>query len=71
MKFLVDATTGETVKIGERLTSFRGEAATLVGYESPKSPASAGRVYVKWEGEERMSSYFPSVFNLIWSEERL
>lgn len=52
---LIDTKTRELVKIGDIVTSFRGETAIVASFD-------ARRLYVRWEGSESSSSYFPSVF---------
>ncbi len=57
---LIHKSTGKEVQIGDAVTSFRGEAATVSYVSKPHSPASTGRVGV--DGGE----FFPSVFDLEW-----
>jgi hypothetical protein len=57
---LVREVTNEEVKIGDTITSFRGDKNVLKGGTPPRYSTGAGRVFV--EGAE----YFPSVFNLAW-----
>jgi hypothetical protein len=57
---LVNTKTGKEVRIGEIVTTFRGEQATLTDWAAPFTPASTGRVYLKFEsGMEH--GYFPTV----------
>jgi hypothetical protein len=56
---------GTPVKVGETVTSFRGETATVTGWPND----GYNRVYVKWNDKETFSSsYFPSVFDLKWAD---
>lgn len=56
--------TGAPVVIGDEVTDFRGEKATVIGWEEPKHSASTGRVYVAvGEGSQ---GYYPSVYGLYW-----
>lgn len=65
---LINANTGESVKIGDELTDFRGGKALLTGMREPHgSYGAGGRVYVKKEGGDRQEyELFPSVFELTW-----
>jgi hypothetical protein len=39
----------------------------IIGITKPHKPSSTGRVYVKWQDENRgTGEYFPSVFGLYW-----
>ena len=58
---LIHNNTSQDVKIGDRVTSFRGEEMTVTGIEAPRHSASTGRVYVN-NGQ----GYYPSVFGLSW-----
>lgn len=60
---LVRTDTRKPVKLGDTLTSFRGEAVELVGIIKPHKPESTGRVIVQGGGQ---GQYFPSVFGLEW-----
>jgi hypothetical protein len=59
---LVHEATGVEVQIGEEVTDFRGDKATVTGFGTPRSPASEGRVHVKQEGFD--CEFYPSVFGL-------
>lgn len=67
---LVNKDTGEVVAIGDNVNSFRGEEAIVTGGSPPHKEGSTGRVDVRWTGMEASGSYFPSVFNLEWRDER-
>lgn len=43
---LVDQETGAPVKVGERVTTWRGELFTLAGLQPPRHSASEGHVYL-------------------------
>jgi hypothetical protein len=62
-------TTGEVVNIGDTVTSFRGEKATLVSLNRPKGDGRSGKVSVRWEGREGFGSneYYDGVFDLVVS----
>lgn len=62
---------GTPVKVGDTVTSFRGEKFTVTGYPKDGGPRHLGlrnRVWVRNEdgGEEEL---FPSVFDLKWEGE--
>jgi hypothetical protein len=43
------------------------EVGMIIGITKPHKPSSTGRVYVKWQDENRgTGEYFPSVFGLYW-----
>lgn len=57
---------GQEVKIGDAVTTFRGEAAVVVDWIPPQHDASTGRVAIKfnedqgpWSGHTH--AFFPSV----------
>ncbi len=54
--------------LGDRVTSFRGEFATITGWEKPRHEGSTGRVNVKWDAKPEwgIQSLYPSVFDLSW-----
>jgi hypothetical protein len=55
------------VKIGDRVTTFRGEHGTLIGIEKPHKPSSTGRVTVRMDSGYE-SSFYPSVIGAEWIE---
>lgn len=60
---------GKEVKVGDHVTSFRGEGATVIGMNPPTVPYKSGKVLVKWDGKEGDMSemeYYVGVFNLGW-----
>lgn len=73
MKVLKTAA-GRSVQIGDVVTSFRGEEATVTGWQEPRHEGSTGRIRVKWLGVDGCTAtydldYYPSVFNLTWARE--
>lgn len=55
----------EIVKLGDKVTSFRGEQAIVLGWSLPRHAGSSGRVFVQWlEKDTFQHEYFPSVFDL-------
>lgn len=63
MKTLRNMTTGEPVRIGDTVTDFRGDTATIKGGRAPHKPGSTGRVWT----DEYSQEYFPAVFDLEWA----
>ena len=64
---LVNEKTGQEVKVGEVVTSFRGEKFTLRSAELPRHSGSSGRVVVLPKGVTNSfdaQEFFPSVFDL-------
>jgi len=57
--------TGETVSVGDTVTSFRGETATLIKLTRPQVSGKSGKVFVKWDELDYTGEYYDSVFNLI------
>jgi hypothetical protein len=53
---------GSEVKVGDTVTSFRGEAATIKRIEKPARPGSTGKV------ETTLGVHYPGVYNLSWRE---
>jgi len=58
---LVDST-GAEILPGAVVYDFRGDPATVTGFEPPRRPGSTGRVYVTLRGQER--EFYPGVFAL-------
>lgn len=63
MARLINETTGQEVKEGDTVTTFRGEKGILSGFREPHKPSSTGRVYVEFEGQSYTSEFFPSVID--------
>jgi len=53
---------GVEIKIGDSVTSFRGENAVVKGMTEPHKAGSTGRIYTD-AGE-----YFPNVYGCKWVE---
>jgi hypothetical protein len=60
---LYHKTSGIPVKIGDHVTSFRGEEATVLDIVPPRHEGSTGRVYTE------LGAHYPSVYDLHWIEE--
>lgn len=65
---LFNSKTGEQLKVGDRVKTFRGESATLLGMQEPQHAASTGRVFVKIDGTQYESSFFPGVIGAEWRD---
>lgn len=63
---LIDSATGKTLKVGDTVTTFRGEKVILAGMTPPHKRGSTGRVYVKWPGDTYGMEYFPNVIGAEW-----
>lgn len=63
---LVLAATGEEVKIGDRVTTFRGESGVVTAMQEPQHPGSTGRVSFKQDGQQSSSEFYPGVINAEW-----
>lgn len=61
MAKLINKETGKEVKVGDTVTTFRGEKAVLEGFREPHKSSSSGKVIVKFEGAEWGNEYYPSV----------
>ena len=61
---LVDEQTGQELKQGDRVISFRGEAYALSGWKAPPLySSSTGRVYLRSRDSDSVSEFYPSVIN--------
>lgn len=63
MSRLVNTTTGAIVNVGDRVTSFRGDTATVLDWVPPKHRGSTGRIVVQMHDNNSRESYYPSVFD--------
>lgn len=57
------------VKVGDRVKTFRGEEATVVGMQEPRVSWSTGRVYLQRDGVPFQDEFYPGVINAHWKEE--
>jgi hypothetical protein len=61
---LIDTDTGRALRIGDTVTTFRGERMTLDDMTPPQHPGSTGRVYLSEpDNPQRAQGYFPGVIN--------
>ena len=67
-RILVYKVSGQPVKRGDVVKTFRGEDATVDGWVEPHKPDSTGRVLLRIEPYQP-HAYFPSVINAEWREE--
>ncbi len=63
MKGILKDENGKVINKGDEVTSFRGEKAIVKGWDSPNSPASTGRIYVKTDAFDELG-FYPSVYGL-------
>ena len=64
MKLYYDLT-GNEVKVGDKIKTFRGDRVTIHDIEQPKHSASTGRVHVK-NAAGIVSAYYPGVIDATW-----
>ena len=65
---LVYKTTGTEVKVGDVVTTSRGEKCTVTYFRPPHKPSSEGKISVRTEGCSFDSEYFVSVIGAEWIE---
>lgn len=58
---LVYVESGIEVKVGDKVTDFRGDKAIVTGWREPQTSNSTGRIYVDFD--KVCSEFYPSVFN--------
>lgn len=59
---LVDEKTGQEIKAGDKVTTFRGEKGTLVSWAPPRTINSSGKVTVKFGKHDiHGREFYPSV----------
>ena len=62
---LVDEKTGKEVKVGDRVTTFRGDKGILKGWKEPydfkENALRGGKVYVQVEGDTFTCEWYPQV----------
>lgn len=68
--FAFNATSGEPVNIGDTVTSFRGEKATVTSLSRAVIPGKSGKVVVRWIEKssgptDYESEYYDGVFDLV------
>jgi len=66
---LVKEKTMESVKIGDKVVSFRGEEGTLVDFMEPHKASSSGRVYVQCKDKDYVDQWYPGVIGCEFVEE--
>lgn len=69
MKQAIEKDTGRQIKVGDTITSFRGEKAKLVGLERVNEfrygGRRSGKVIVEWVEDGFKAEYYDDVFNII------
>ncbi len=66
---LVNEKTGEPMKLGSHVKTFRGVQVRLIGWTLPTRTNSTGRVTLQVDGRE--TSYYPGVIGAKWVKEPL
>jgi hypothetical protein len=57
---------GTPVKIGDTVTDFRGDTATVTGWKHD----GQNKMFVKWNPEDTYNGeYYPTVFSLKWADQ--
>jgi hypothetical protein len=64
MMMLVSTKTGLPIHVGDKVVTFRGEAATVLAGTPPRTEASTGRVHIEL-GRHDLEVY-PSVIDAQW-----
>lgn len=59
---LIEVASGNEVKPGMHVLTFRNEVCTVTGFQAPRHAGSTGRVFVKLGGADL--AFFPSVCGL-------
>jgi hypothetical protein len=57
---------GQTVKVGDKVKTSRGENVTVEHFTFPHKPSSSGKVTVKGEFDTHASEFFVSVIGAEW-----
>ncbi len=63
---LIYKNTQKEVKVGDEVTTFRGEKARVTFFRQPASPASSGKISIKMNGEDYENEYYVSVIGAEW-----
>lgn len=64
---LIHTKTLQPVKIGDAVTSFKGDKATIAHFLPPHKPSSSGHVSVKYTDRNTMDGYnYVGVWGLEW-----
>lgn len=58
---LVHELSGEEIKVGDTVKTFRGEDAVVTHMRPPQHSASSGKVTVRLVGNKLETEFFPSV----------
>ena len=60
---LVSNKTGAEIKVGDTVTTFRGEPHILMSFDHGTTPSSTGRVYVSYGLDDFRQAFYPSVID--------
>lgn len=63
---LVYKGTEKEVKVGDVVTDFRGDKATVKYFREPHKPSSEGKITVTEDGSDWSAEYYVSVYGLEW-----
>ena len=65
---LVYKANGKEVKVGDMVTTSRGEKCEVTYFRQPHSPSSEGKISVRFEGNSFDREYYVSVIGAEWIE---
>ena len=65
---LVYKATGKEVKVGDVVTTSRGEKCEVKYFRQPHKPSSEGKITVQMEGSESYNEYYVGVIGAEWIE---
>ena len=65
---LVYKVTGKEVKVGDIVTTFRGDKCEVKYFRPPHKSSSSGKVTVQLEGSNLSMEYYVSVIGAEWIE---
>ena len=65
---LVYKATGKEVKVGDVVTTSKGEKCEVTYFRPPHKPSSSGKVTVQFEGSNSSMEYYVSVIGAEWIE---
>lgn len=65
---LVYKATGKEVKVGDIVTTSRGDKCEVKYFRQPHKPSSSGKVTVQFEGSNSSMEYYVSVIGAEWIE---
>ncbi len=67
---LINMETEEPLRVGDIVTTFRGERMSLTGWREPHKPGSTGKIYVKgFDDNDYEAMFYPGVIGAKFVEE--